>query len=40
MKGFGGIGGTLRYHLDVEDLVQLDNEKIGGEDFDADEDFI
>jgi len=26
VKGFGGIGGTLRYHLDVEDLVQLDNE--------------
>ena len=38
MKGFGGVGGTLRYKVDVDDIK--DDEDFGGSDFDADEDFI
>lgn len=38
MKGFGGIGGFLRYKLDNEGQGGLDG--AGGDDFDAEEDFI
>jgi len=38
-KGFGGIGGTLRYKIDIDDIVD-NNANIGGDDFDPDEDFI
>jgi len=41
VKGFGGIGGNLRYHLDVDAVKDYnDEDNIGGDDFDADEDFI
>jgi len=41
VKGFGGIGGTLRYHLDLDELMDNNaDENLGGDDFDADEDFI
>jgi peptide chain release factor subunit 1 len=36
-KGFGGIGGILRYKIDVDDFV---GDAHGQEDFDPDEDFI
>ena len=39
VKGFGGIGGTLRYKIDLDDIVDY-NKDLGGEDFDPDEDFI
>ena len=39
MKGFGGVGGALRYKVDVDTFVDED-QHLGGEDFDADEDFI
>jgi len=38
VKGFGGIGGFLRYKIDIADLGGNDN--AGGDDFDAEEDFI
>ena len=37
-NGFGGLGGFLRYKLDVVDCDVADG--VGGDDFDADEDFI
>jgi len=40
VKGFGGIGGTLRYHLDIDAVADYNDDNIGGDDFDADEDFI
>jgi peptide chain release factor subunit 1 len=39
VKGFGGIGGILRYKVELEDHYDADGD-LGGEDFDADEDFI
>jgi peptide chain release factor subunit 1 len=39
VKGFGGIGGTLRYKIDLDEIVD-NNADMGGEDFDPDEDFI
>jgi peptide chain release factor subunit 1 len=39
IKGFGGIGGTLRYKVDLEGIPQMDD-NLGGDDFDPDEDFI
>jgi len=38
VKGFGGIGGFLRYKVDIEEGGGNDN--AGGDDFDAEEDFI
>ena len=38
-KGFGGVGGMLRYKIDIEEFVELDKQ-LGGDDFDPDEDFI
>lgn len=38
-KGFGGVGGLLRYKIDIEEFVELDKD-LGGDDFDPDEDFI
>mmetsp|Transcript_28601 Transcript_28601/g.27596 ORF Transcript_28601/g.27596 Transcript_28601/m.27596 type:complete len:201 (-) Transcript_28601:63-665(-) len=37
-KGFGGIGGFLRYQIDIEE--ELDIKDAGGDDFDPEEDFI
>lgn len=39
VKGFGGIGGTLRYKIDLDEIADY-NKELGGEDFDPDEDFI
>ena len=39
VKGFGGIGGFLRYKVDV-DVMGPEENGFGGEEFDADEDFI
>lgn len=39
VKGFGGIGGMLRYKVDIDEIMD-NNANIGGEDFDPDEDFI
>lgn len=39
VKGFGGIGGVLRYKVDIDEIMD-NNADIGGEDFDPDEDFI
>lgn len=39
VNGFGGIGGFLRFKIDVEDN-NYEKEDIGGEDFDEDVDFI
>ena len=39
VKGFGGIGGTLRYKIDLDEIVDY-NKDLGGDDFDPDEDFI
>ena len=39
VKGFGGIGGLLRYKIDIDEIMD-NNIDLGGEDFDADEDFI
>jgi peptide chain release factor subunit 1 len=36
-KGFGGIGGFLRYKIDVDDVA---GDCMGNEDFDPEEDFI
>jgi hypothetical protein len=38
VKGFGGIGGFLRYKIEMEDHQLGDG--VGGDDFDADTDFI
>ena len=39
MKGFGGIGGFLRYRIDVDDVI---GDAMGNydDDFDPEEDFI
>ena len=39
-KGFGGIGGFLRYKLELDDLIGANDELSGNDDFDPDEDFI
>lgn len=39
VQGFGGIGGTLRYKIDVDTIID-NNADFGGDDFDPDEDFI
>jgi len=39
VKGFGGIGGNLRYKIDIDEIVD-NNANLGGDEFDADEDFI
>lgn len=39
VKGFGGVGGFLRYKIDLDEIVDY-NKDLGGEDFDPDEDFI
>lgn len=38
VKGFGGIGGFLRYKVDMEELIGDVN--AGGDDFDPESDFI
>lgn len=38
VKGFGGIGGFLRYKIDLEEHHDIENG--GGDDFDPDTDFI
>jgi peptide chain release factor subunit 1 len=38
VKGFGGIGGFLRYKVDIEEHRELEN--AGGDEFDAETDFI
>lgn len=38
-KGFGGIGGVLRYKVDIDEIMD-NNADLGGDDFDPDEDFI
>lgn len=38
-KGFGGIGGFLRYKMDIDELVGAD-EDLDNDDFDPDNDFI
>lgn len=40
MKGFGGIGGTLRYKVDLDEIPKDFDSDLGGDDFDPDEDFI
>jgi len=37
VKGFGGIGGFLRYKIEIDDVV---GNFEGNDDFDPDEDFI
>ena len=39
VKGFGGIGGFLRYKIDIDEIMD-NNANLGGDEFDADEDFI
>nr|CAC14170.1 polypeptide release factor eRF1a [Euplotes octocarinatus] len=39
VNGFGGIGGFLRFKLEIEN-IDYEGEDVGGEEFDADEDFI
>jgi hypothetical protein len=39
VKGFGGIGGFLRYKIELENHVGV-TAAGGGDDFDADTDFI
>lgn len=39
VNGFGGIGGFLRFKLEIENN-DYDNEDVGGEEFNPDEDFI
>ena len=39
VKGFGGIGGMLRYKIDIDEMM-IEEENMGGDDFDVDEDFI
>jgi peptide chain release factor subunit 1 len=38
-KGFGGIAGFLRYKIDIDEIMD-NNADLGGDEFDADEDFI
>jgi len=38
VKGFGGIGGFLRYKVDMDEQHNADN--AGGDDFDPETDFI
>ena len=38
VNGFGGIGGFLRYKIEIDQMNI--NVNVGGDDFDADEDFI
>ena len=40
VKGFGGIGGCLRYKIDLDEIMDNNDVNMGGEEFDADEDFI
>lgn len=40
VKGFGGIGGFLRYKLELDDLIGANDELSGNDDFDPEEDFI
>ena len=40
VKGFGGIGAMLRDKIDIDEIANDFDENVGGEDFDADEDFI
>lgn len=40
VQGFGGIGGFLRYKIDMDELPDMENTNLGGDDFDAEEDFI
>ena len=40
VQGFGGIGGFLRYKIDLDELPDMENTNLGGDDFDAEEDFI
>ena len=40
VKGFGGIGGCLRYKIDLDEIMDNNDANMGGDDFDADEDFI
>lgn len=40
VKGFGGIGGTLRWKVELDAIPQDNQDNLGGDDFDADEDFI
>ena len=40
VKGFGGIGGTLRYQIQLDEIPDDMNQQMGGDDFDPDEDFI
>ena len=39
-KGFGGIGGFLRYKMELDDLIGANDEGLDNDDFDPDEDFI
>jgi peptide chain release factor subunit 1 len=39
VKGFGGLAGMLRYKVDMEDHFN-DDGQLGGDEFDAEEDFI
>ena len=39
VKGFGGIGGLLRYKIDLDEIMD-NNANLGGDEFDPDEDFI
>jgi peptide chain release factor subunit 1 len=39
VNGFGGIGGFLRYKIEMAENI-YDKDDIGGEEFDPDEDFI
>lgn len=40
VKGFGGIGGFLRYKLELDDVIGDANGNYDADDFDPDEDFI
>jgi len=40
VKGFGGIGGCLRYKINLDEIMDNNDANLGGEDFDPDEDFI
>lgn len=43
VRGFGGMGGLLRYKVDMMQLAELERtgeEEAGGEDFDIDDDFM
>ena len=40
VKGFGGIGGCLRYKIDLDEIMDNNDANMGGDDFDPDEDFI